>query len=260
MASQEYPKTAANTVKRYGNDRASYDYKTIHTIINTCPVLHVSFADPTNPFPAVLPMIGCTGDFTNPSADPNTLPQNIYIHGYVSSRLMKTGSSPDSEEGLPITIAATHLDGLVLALTPNHCSCNFRSAIAFGYATLVTDEAEKTWAMEKITNNMLPTRWENSRIPPTQTEMTSTSILRVKISSASAKVRAGGPGEDRADLKDEALKKRVWTGVVPVWMQWGEPMPGPENKVDEVPGYIEGWRMRANQEGRVEAFKAIESE
>jgi len=34
-----------------------------------------------------------------------------------------SGTSPvDEEDGLPLTIAATHLDGLVLALTPNHHS------------------------------------------------------------------------------------------------------------------------------------------
>ena len=35
---------------------------------------------------------------------------------------------------------------------------------------------------------------------------------------ASAKVRAGPPGDDKADLKDEELRKRVWIGVVPIWI------------------------------------------
>ena len=45
--------------------------------------------------------------------------------------------------------------------------------------------------------------------------MTSTQILKVRVVDASAKVRTGGPGDDRADLKDEELRKKVWIGVVP---------------------------------------------
>ena len=106
------------------------------------------------------------------------------------------------------------MDGLVLALAPFHNSCNYRSAIAYGRATLVTDEAEKLYAMTKITDNMLPGRWDKSRSPPTPAELKSTSILKVRVESASAKVRTGGPSDDRKDLKDEALREGTWTGVV----------------------------------------------
>lgn len=72
--------------------------------------------------------------------------------------------------------------------------------------------------MEKITNSVVPTRWANTRIPPTKTEMTSTQIIKVKIVDASAKVRTGPPGDDKDDLKDEELRKKVWIGVVPTWI------------------------------------------
>lgn len=61
---------------------------------------------------------------------------------------------------------ATHVDGLVLALTPNNHSYNYRSAILHGYATQVNQLEEKLWAMEKITNGVLPDRWDNCRVPP----------------------------------------------------------------------------------------------
>ena len=60
-------------------------------------------------------------------------------------------------------MAASHMDGLVLSLTPFHNSCNYRSAVAYGYATLVTDDAERLYAMRRITDNMLPQRWDRSR-------------------------------------------------------------------------------------------------
>lgn len=165
------------------NIQGTYDYPTIHTLINTCPVLHVSFVDPEHPFPVVLPMLGCTGSFSSPDDDPLTTSQDIYIHGYVSGRIFKTSKSSSESQGLPITIAATFLDGLVLSLTPFHNSCNYRSAVVYGYAELVEDEEEKMYGMERITENIAPGRWEKSRVPPTKTEMNSTSILRVRVES-----------------------------------------------------------------------------
>jgi nitroimidazol reductase NimA-like FMN-containing flavoprotein (pyridoxamine 5'-phosphate oxidase superfamily) len=186
----------------------------------------------------MIPMLGFMGSFSSPSAS-LAEPLDLYLHGYISSRLMRLGSTvPDSEEeGFPLTIGATHLDGLVLALTPNHHSYNYRSAILHGFATPVTEVEEKLWAMEKITNSVVENRWENSRIPPTKTEMTSTQILKVRVVDASAKVRNGGPGDDRADLKNEELRAKTWIGVVPTWITFGEPVAGPENKVGKVCGF-----------------------
>ncbi|KAI4651759.1 hypothetical protein J4E93_001955 [Alternaria ventricosa] len=192
----------------------------------------------------------------NQSADPTSTPQSLYIHGYVSGRIFKS-SKETSTPGLPITIAASFLDGLVLSLTPFHNSCNYRSAIVYGYAELVEDAGEALYAMKAITDNMLPERWEKSRVPPSSAELKSTSILRVRVESASAKVRTGGPSEDRKDLADKELVKKTWTGVVPYWGTWGEPVPGEENGCEDVEGYIESWRMRETAGARGYAFEAI---
>lgn len=182
-------------------------------------------------------------------SDPSTSlsePLDLYLHGYISSRLMKLPSSTSSDEehpGLPLTIAATHLDGLVLALTPNHHSYNYRSAILHGFALPVTDEAEKLWAMEQITNGVVSSRWDNSRVPPTKAEMVSTQILKVRIVDASAKVRAGPPGEDREDLKNMEMRQRTWVGVVPTWMRYGKPVPSKENLVKNVSDLIPAWLL-----------------
>ncbi len=159
--------------------------------------------------------------------------------------------------GLPLTAAASHLDGLVLALTPNSHSYNYRSAILFGHATLVTDPAEKLYAMELITNSVVPQRWPNSRVPPNAAEMQSTSVLKVKVSTGSAKIRTGGPHDEKGDLEDEGLLGRVWTGVVPVYSVMGEPVAGGYNKIEEVPGYLEGWRKEVNKEAEVYAREAV---
>jgi nitroimidazol reductase NimA-like FMN-containing flavoprotein (pyridoxamine 5'-phosphate oxidase superfamily) len=79
-------------------------------------------------------MLGCTGSFAAPSASPSTSAQDLYIHGYVSGRMFK--HAKDGE--LPMTVSATFLDGLVLSLTPFHNSCNYRSAVVFGFASVVS--------------------------------------------------------------------------------------------------------------------------
>jgi nitroimidazol reductase NimA-like FMN-containing flavoprotein (pyridoxamine 5'-phosphate oxidase superfamily) len=231
----------------------------IHGIVDATPILHVAFnpAEPgDDPFPIVLPMLGCTGSFQDGQSTADET--SIYLHGYVSARIMKL-SGEDASRGLPITVSASILDGLVLSLTPFHNSCNYRSAVVFGYATVVTDQAEKLWALETITENAIPKRWENSRVPPSKTEITGTSILRVRIHTASAKVRTGEPVEDRKDLKDDSLRAKVWTGVVPSWLQWGEPVPTKENKVSKVPGYLNQWISEENSTGKDTAVAAATS-
>lgn len=216
-----------------------YDFETIHTIVNSVPVLHVSFPTPdeSDPFPAVIPMLGFMGSFENQGAS-SSEPLDLYLHGYISSRLMRLGgTSPTREEGLPVTVAATHLDGVVLALSANHHSCNYRSAILHGYATVVTDIDEKVWAMEGVTDNVLTDRWQHTRLPPTKTEMTSTQLLKVSIVDASAKIRSGGVSDDRADVKNDELTAKTWVGVIPTWTTYGTPIPSADNKVSKVGSY-----------------------
>jgi hypothetical protein len=189
------------------------------------------------------------GSYARPSASLGE-PLECYLHGYVSSRIMnlsRQNLSSGSAKGLPVCIAASKVDGLVLTLTPNSHNYNYRSAILFGYATPVTDEDEKLWAMELITNSVVPDRWENSRVPPNKAEMQSTQIMRVTIESGSAKVREGVPNDERCDLGDPEVLKRVWTGVVPLYEVFGEPVPGPYNEVLEVPEHVSAYRRAMNE-------------
>lgn len=200
-------------------------------------------------------MIGCMAP---PPRDTSSTPSSIYIHGHISARLIKAGGALDSS-GLPVCISATHYDGLVLALTPFNHSCNFRSAVVFGLARLLVDDVERIEAMRLITDNMLPYRWDNSRVPPTKAELTGTGILKVEIVGASAKTRVGGPGADRKDLRDESVVGRVWTGVLPARVVYGEPVPAETNQVREVPGYIEEFREKINGEGERYSREAASS-
>lgn len=85
-------------------------------------------------------------------------------------------------------------------------------------------------------------------MPPDATEMASTSILKMEIETASAKIRVGVPEDERKDLKREDMLDTVWTGVVPVSEKLGEPLNGPYNRVTEVPGYLERWIQAENKD------------
>lgn len=80
--------------------------------------------------------------------------------------------------------------------------------------------------------------------------MTSTQILKVRIVDASAKVRAGAPSDDQADMKNADLTAKTWVGVVPTWTAFGLPIASPENQVSKVPAYLSEYLNEQNEVGR----------
>lgn len=237
---------------------ATYDLGAIHSIINTSQVLNIAFnPGPEDPFPTILPMIGQMGSFDYPSATIEE-PLECYLHGYVSSRIMNLARKSDpKEQGLPICIATSRVDGIVLSLTPNSHNYNYRSATLHGYAKLVTSEEEKLWAMQLITNSVVADRWDHSRVPPDRAEMSATVILKVKVIAGSGKIRDGGVSDERKDTENGDVTNRIWTGVVPVWESFGEPVPSDGNKVLDVPAHITSFIASKNAQNRAYAERAV---
>lgn len=190
-------------------------------------------------------MIGTMGSFEHPSSDLHD-PQDCYLHGYVSSGIMKQARK-EGGKGLPITIAATKVDGIVLSLTPNSHSYNYRSAVLFGYGTLVENPDEKVWAMHLVTKSVMADRWENTRTPPDGAEMASTTILKVKVINGSGKIRDGGPGDYKKDTERADVTENIWTGVVPIWETAGSPVRGGAGKVQEVPEHVRDFCCELNK-------------
>jgi hypothetical protein len=87
-----------------------------------------------------------------------------------------------------------------------------------GRATLVEESEEKNKALESITNHIVPGRWADVRWP-TELELKATSVLKLPIDEASAKVRTGGPVDDEDDYA-----MNVWAGVLPLKIEKGEPI------------------------------------
>ncbi|MFE5878898.1 pyridoxamine 5'-phosphate oxidase family protein [Rhodococcus sp. NPDC056506] len=137
---------------------------------------------------------------------------SIYVHGSVASRSL----APDSEICITITI----LDGLVLARSGFHHSMNYRSGIIVGSPRVVTDGDERVKALNLIVDQVVPGRSQHLR-DHTRKEMAATIVLALPLYEASVKARAGGPGDDAADIGVET----VWAGVVPASTLFGEPIP-----------------------------------
>lgn len=93
----------------------------------------------------------------------------------------------------------------------------------------------------------VPGRFEELR-PPNKTDIHDVSYIKMRIETASAKARTGGPGDtasvrqnrllgygrrDRRpmqDLADEQLVEKVWAGTIPINTSHGEPQPAAYNK------------------------------
>src|SRR5207244_11711349 len=102
------------------------------------------------------------------------------------------------DRGIPVCVAVTLIDGLVLARSIFNHSMNYRSVVVLGTATVVEDPAEKLEALHRLSEHILPGRWAESR-PPNGAQLKATFALRLPINEFSAKVRQGAPIDDEED-------------------------------------------------------------
>jgi uncharacterized protein len=194
-------------------ERGQTDRRALHDVLDAGLICHLGVViDGT---PAVLP----TGY--------GRIGETMYLHGSSANRSL--GAAADTE----VCVTVTLLDGLVCARSVFHNSMNYRSAVIYGTARLVTDDAERMTAIEAITEHLIPGRWSNSRLP-NKKEMAATSVLAVPLAEASVKVRSGGPSDD-----DEDYGLDYWAGVLPITMTVGNAQPDPLLRPDiAVPEHI----------------------
>jgi uncharacterized protein len=183
-------------------ERGAYDREQIHAILDAGLVCHLGFVHDGHPF--VIPTLyGRVGD-------------EVYVHGSSASRMLRT-----LKGGVDACLTVTLVDGLVLARSIFHHSINYRSVVVLGRAVEVTDRDEKLRALEAFGERILPGRWAEVR-PPTEQELKATSILRLPLDEASAKLREGPPKDE-----DEDYELEVWAGVIPLALRAGAPQADP---------------------------------
>lgn len=204
---------------RRHSERGRADRAELYEVLDAGRICH--FAVVMDGSPVVLPTAyGRRGD-------------TLYLHGSSANRSILAA------DGQPVCIAVTHLDGLVCARVAFSHSVNYRSAVVFGVATLVTDDAERLAALRTVTEQLIPGRWDSLR-PPSRKELAATAVLSVPLTEASVKIRTGPPSDEPEDLA-----AGVWAGVVPIATTFGEPQPDPDLRPGiGVPDHITGLGSR----------------
>ncbi len=210
--------TSRSRIKRQ-HERAHYDKRAVYAVLDAHFICHVGYVIDGQPY--VTP--------TSHWRDGDRL----YWHGSSASRMLR-----HLEQGVPACVTVTHCDGLVLARSGFHSSINYRSAMVFGTARAIADEATKRAALEAFVERLTPGRWHELR-PVTSQEIKATTVIGMDIDDAVAKVRTGPPKDDEDDYGLD-----VWAGVLPIGVAVGAPEPDPRLKPGvPAPDYLEDWRL-----------------
>ncbi|WP_194815959.1 pyridoxamine 5'-phosphate oxidase family protein [Nocardia sp. XZ_19_385] len=194
--------TPRSTVTRL-KDRARTDRADLDAVLDAGLVCHLGVV--LGGSPVVLPTVY--------GRDGNT----IYLHGSTGAGNMRAALAGD------ISLAVTHVDGLVYARSAMHFSMNYRSAVVRGRAVEVTDPGERLRALRVIVEHAAPGSWDRVR-QPSRKELAATIVLALDLTEASVKIRTGGPGDDQADITNGG----VWAGVLPLQQVWGTPIDSPD--------------------------------
>lgn len=191
---------------RRGAERATYAHVDICAILDAGLVAHVGTV--RSGAPVVIPMFYVRdGD-------------SLLLHGAPASGVIRRGDDAGNG-GVDVCVTVTLLDGLVLARSSFHHSMNYRSVMVVGRAVEVADPAEKEAALCRFVEALVPGRQADLR-PTTVKEAAGTSVLRLSLEHASAKIRTGPPVDDDADLDLE-----IWAGVVPMRTVFDIPQSAP---------------------------------
>jgi len=159
--------------------------------------------------------------------------ETLYWHGSSASRMLRA-----VQGGISVCLTVAYLDGLVLARSGFNHSINYRSVMVFGEGELVAGAKAKLDALEHFMERLYPGRWAELRAPTAQ-ELKATTVLRMPLAEAVAKVRQGPPLDDEGDLDAP-----VWAGVVPVAIAVGTPIgDGVHASATRLPTYLGNFRF-----------------
>jgi uncharacterized protein len=191
--------------------RAASNWETIAGVLDEGFVCHVGF-------------VGADG---RPYVIPTTygrVDDMLFVHGSPASRMLRTLAG-----GIDVCVTVTLVDAFVLARSAFHHSLNYRSVVVLGRAVEETDPEAKAAALEAFVDHIVAGRAADTRAP-SAAEVRKTTVLRLPLREASAKMRTGPPVEEPADLD-----LPVWGGVLPVWLHAGEPEPDGQGAAGPVP-------------------------
>lgn len=225
MASDGGALRTERTNLRHKPDRGAYDRQTINAILDEGFVCHLGFVSDNHPY--ALPTIyGRDGE-------------RLLVHGSMAGRMLRALAA-----GARVCVTVTLVDGLVLARSARMHSINYRSVVVLGMAKAITDSDEKTLALSRILEHIIPGRWAEVR-PPNAKELRETSVLEIPIREASAKIRTGPALHSAYDTD-----LRVWSGEVSLTTVATEVLADPHGIQDlRLPKYLQDYLAKRSQRG-----------
>ena len=182
-----------------GANRAANDEESIYNILDAGFLCHIAFQHEGQTM-----MIPTAYGRKNDS---------LYIHGSSKNYMLNQIINGDT-----ICIGVNHLDGIVLARTLFDTSANYRSAVLFGKAELISDYDERIEGLKIITENIIKGRWNEVSVG-SESQLKATMVVKFRIDKASAKIREGGP------KGDEEITNEVWSGHIPLSLAASKPVP-----------------------------------
>jgi nitroimidazol reductase NimA-like FMN-containing flavoprotein (pyridoxamine 5'-phosphate oxidase superfamily) len=184
-------------------DRVSADRALLRRLLADVPVGHVGFVTGDGQ-PFVLPTaIAGDGD-------------DVLLHGSTGSRWLRLIAT-----GIPVSLAVTALDGLLVARTAFESSMHYRSAVLFGCCTALDGE-QKLAALDTLTDALIPGRVAEVRRPSAK-ELAATLVLRMTVEDWTIKVSAGQPDDLAEDVAGDA-----WAGVLPLVSRYTAALDAPD--------------------------------
>ena len=126
-------------------ERGVSDRDQINAILDEGFVCHAAYL--TEGRPVIIPTLYARDD------------DRLLLHGSNVSGLVRAVRA-----GSPLSVAVTHVDGLVVARSGFHSSANYRSVVVHGRGRLL-DGGEQSAALDVLVESLLPGRVEDLRAP-----------------------------------------------------------------------------------------------
>ena len=190
-----YPLSKTNKIRQL-REKASYERKTVHRVLDAGLVAQVGFVQ--DGAPVVVPMIyGRDGD-------------TVLLHGARKARVIRL-----LEQTEQACLNVTLLDGIVFARSAFNSSLEYRSVTVFGTPRLIEGSDAKLQAMRIISEHTMPGRWDELR-ESLDREVKMTGVIALEIDTASAKIADSG-----VDDEDDDYEIPIWAGVLPITSMTG---------------------------------------
>ena len=183
--------------------KMSTDWSEVQQLMSVVIVGHVGMVDEDG-HPAVFPTAVVLDG------------ERLLLHGSTGSPWLRRLAT-----GVPVSVAVTSIDAVVVARTAFESSLSYRSAVFFGQCRTVPAEAADA-ALAVVTDRIIPGRVAEVR-RSSRRELAATLLLELPVESWSLRISSGPPTDEPEDIAGDA-----WAGNLPIVRSYGQPAPSPD--------------------------------